>query len=173
MKSLAAEAGAGVRTDEREKGQQAGFPRLETIAPASASRALELRRFSDPGLVEGAAPAPLVAFRCVGTLTEAFGVDDPVAIDPGPHRIPGYLVAVHGRHYIRPLLLASACARSRAGIVLELQVPTATPALWIPGSGDPSTVNGADLICLDNVSIELTGWREEFETLVLEFGVHP
>lgn len=150
-----------------------GLPRLEEVAPPATSRALELRRFSDPGLIEGATPAPLSAYRCTGRLSDAFSVEEPTQIRPGPHRIPGYLVCVHGRSYIRPLLLASACEQSKGGAVLEFAVPAGTPALWVPGSGDPSTVNGADLICLDNVSIEWTGHRSEGGVNILEFQVRP
>jgi hypothetical protein len=150
-----------------------GLPRLAELAPAEMSRALEARRFSDPELVVGAAPMPLVGYRCVRSLSAAFGVTRPVDIHPGPHRIPGYLVCVHGRSYIRPLLLASACEGSPAGVVLELSIPTGTPALWIAGPGDPATLNGADLICLDNVSIELAGCRHQLEATVLEFNVLP
>lgn len=150
-----------------------GMPRLDVIAPSAASRALETRRFSDPGLVEGATPVPLVAYRGAGCLAAAFGVRDPDEIQPGPHRIPGYLVCVHGRDYIRPLLLASACEQRSIAAVLELHIPPGIPALWIPGSGDPGTVNGADLICLDNISIELNAHRTEHNTPILEFEVSP
>lgn len=152
-------------------GGTVGLPRLDSLAPAEASRALELRRFSDPGLIEANVPSPLLAYRCVPGLLSSFGVSDPSDIHPGPHRVPGYLVCVHGRTYIQPLLLASACDVRGNGAVLELHVPPGAPALWVAGTGDPSSVNGADLVCLDNVSIELTGWREEFETTILEFRV--
>lgn len=158
--------GAGAR-------REVGAPRVEELAPPATSKALELRRFSDPGLVEAPTPAPMVAYRCVHSVEQAFGVVDPDRIAIGPHRVPGYLVCVHGRSYIQALLLASACEECPDGAVLELSVPAGTPALWIAGTGDPSTVNGADLICLDNVSIELTGRRTESNTLILEFTVLP
>lgn len=166
------EEGAKIGGGKRTSGP-AGLPRLEAIAPRDASRALEARRFSDPGVFEGATPVPLVAYRGAGCLAATLGVGDPSQIRPGPHRIPGYLVCVHGRSYIRPLLLASACEQHSTAVVLELHIPVGTPALWIPGSGDPATVNGADLICLDNVSIEFTTHRLDHNTPILEFEVSP
>ena len=164
-------AGRG-RSGRSARRAPAGAPRPEELAPVAASKALESRRSSDPGLVEAAVPAPMVAYRCVRRLSLGFGVDDPALVLPGPHRIPGYLVCVHGRSYISPLILASACDRHRGGAVLELRIPAGTTALWLAGNGDPASVNGADLICLDNVSIELTGWREELGTTILELAVH-
>lgn len=167
-------AKATARTIRRDEvGQTAepvGLPRLEDLAPPEASKQLELRRFRDPNVVEAAVPEPMLAYRCAGPLTQSFGVSRPEMILPGPHRIPGYLVCVHGRSYIQPLLLASAAGR--AGVVLELRIPAGTPALWIAGNGDPSTVNGADLICLDHVAIELIGHRIERGSPTLELQVH-
>lgn len=155
------------------RGLRPGAPRSDELAPAKASRALEARRFVDPGLVEAAVPVAMVAYRCVRCLSRSFGVEDPAHIRPGPHRIPGYLVGVHGRSYISPLLLASACESRSGGAVLELQIPPGTVALWVAGNGDPATVNGADLICLDHATIELTGRRTLQGVPVLEFQVVP
>lgn len=144
---------------------------MEEIAPRALSRALELRRFSDPGLIEATAPVDMVAYRCLRSLHASFGSSHPESMPSGPFRVPGYLVCLHGRRYIQPLLLASACDHRLSEAVMELKVPAGTPALWIAGSGNPSTVNGADLICLDHVAINLIGWREEFATTIVEFEV--
>lgn len=153
----------GTQVVEEGSGEvRAGRPIVEALAPAALARLMMSRGVEEDGHLMGApVPRPMTAYRGFADLRSAFGTDDPEAIAPGPHPVPGQMVLAHGRCLLPPV------PSEEFGAVLECYLPVGMQATWIAGSGDPSTLEGADIVLVESPALLITGHRTELSTPVI------
>lgn len=146
-----------------------GGPALEVLAPPALRQVIEVDTGEVADLLAAPVPREMTAYRGLSSVEAGFGVSEPDAIHPGPHPIPGYLVLAHGRFLGMP----GVASAPDTGAAIECRIPAGARALWLAGVGDPSTLDGADLILLDSPLLRITGHRLDGPLPVITAEVLP
>lgn len=147
--AILASVRAWQRTDRTYEAVQRAIRASANADLSDALRVTTIRSHLDLAIASACVPFDLVAYRGLRDLRRGLGFEDLDDVVGRQLRFAGYSATTVSR------AVAVEEFTSRHGLLLEIEAPAGTPALWVAGVGHPSLRRQGEVLLQDGLQLHV------------------